>query len=153
MMNNNTIYKNNQMRDAMVGWLQNEPFTFAFTANFNRPTNFVAAKKALDDWQRIVDRKVLGRKWNEATAEQRLFWVAFPEHPNSNLHYHMLVRAPVNPLKAQRVATKAWELVVPSCNLWASALEDDDDISRFASYATKDLWNGVGITNFVISDS
>ena len=124
MMVNNTIHKNKQMRDAMVEWLQNEPFNFAFTANFNRPTNFVAAKKVFERWQRIVDRKVLGRKWQEAPTEQRLFWIAFPEHPASNLHYHMLVRAPVNPLKAQRVAAKAWELVVRSGGLWASALDE-----------------------------
>lgn len=154
MMGINTIYKNKRMRDAMVEWLQNEPFNFAFTANFNRTTNFVAAKKLLDQWQRRVDGKLLGkRKWKEAPKEHRLFWIAFPEHPNTNLHYHLLVRAPVNPLKVPQVATKVWKKIVPSGELWASALEEDDDIRQFASYATKDLWNGVGITNFIISDS
>ena len=151
-MNNNTITQNNNIRNELLKWLQCVPFNFAFTFNFNRPTSFAAAKKDLEAWQRNVDRKVLGRNWKTAPTEQRLFCIGFPEHPSSNLHYHALISAPENPLKVQRVATKMWKFVVPSGDLWVSPLEAESDIRRVAGYATKELWNGVGIENLYISD-
>lgn len=140
------------MKNALQEWMARGDYNFAATANFNRHTNLTAAKKSLKAWQCNVDKKILGRKWKAAPENDRIFFLAFPEHQASNLHFHMLLRAPVNPLKTQRMATKIWNLVVPSGGMWISALNDIGDLSRVATYATKDLWDGVGIEDFIVSD-
>ena len=148
----NTIDKNNKLCQALVEWLEQGDFNFFATVNFNRPTTVAGATKSLNEWARLIDRKILRRRVKDAPASDRLFFVGVPEHPNSNLHYHLLLNAPVNPLKAQRIATKYWRLVVPSGELWMPTIGDADDKSRIAKYATKDCWNGFGIKDFIVSD-
>ena len=148
----NTIDKNIKMRQALFEWLEQGDFNFFGTANFNRQTTVAGATKSLNEWKRLVDRKILRRRVKDAPASDRLFFVAVPEHPNTNLHYHLLLHAPVNPLKTQRIATKYWQLVVPSGDLWMPAIGDADDISRIAFYAVKDCWKGFGIDDFIVSD-
>jgi len=152
MIFTNTIYKNIKIRQALVEWLEQADFNFFGTANFNCQTTVAGATKLFNEWARLVDRKILRRRVKDAPASDRLFFVAVPEHPNSNLHYHLLLRTPVNPLKAQRIATKYWRLVVPPGELWMPAIGNADDKSRIANYATKDCWNGFGIEDFIVSD-
>jgi len=151
MIYTNTIHNNNKMRKALQGWLAQGDFNFAATANFNRTTSLHAAGNMLATWQRNVDRGVLGRGWKKKPATDRIFFVAIPEHLNSNLHFHMLLRAPINPIKAQQKAAAEWRFLVPSGGMWISALNDIGDLSRVATYATKDLWNGIGIEGFIVS--
>ena len=152
MVHYDTIYNNNRLRESLQEWLCEGDYNFAATANFNCHTNLATAKKLLETWQRNVNRKVLGRKWKQAPEDDRLFFIAIPEHQASNLHFHMVLRAPVNSLKAQRIAAKMWRFVVPSGGMWISALDNISDLSRVAAYATKDLWMGKGIEGFIVSE-
>lgn len=137
--------------EAWVEWLSSDNYDFAFTVNFNRETTLIGAERKLRQWARSIDRKVLGRRWNNANPEKRVKVIGFPEHPNSNLHYHLLVHTPVNPLKAQRLAVSEWKRLVKSGDLWASALGSQEDVRGFAKYAAKDAaWNGVGVDHAVI---
>lgn len=141
------------MLEAWVEWLSSEQFDFAFTANFNRETTLLGAERQLRKWAQNIDRKVLGRKWRNAKAEERVKIIGFPEHPDSNLHYHLVVNAPVNPLKVQKIAVAEWQRLVKSGDLWASALGSPTDVRGFVEYAVKDAaWNGVGLDHAVIID-
>lgn len=138
---------------AWVEWLSSENFhfNFAFTANFNRETTLAGAERTLRDWVRSIDRKVLRRRWKNATPEERVTVIGFPEHPNSNLHYHLLVHTPVNPLKAQKLAATEWQRLVKSGDLWGSVLASANDAHVFAKYAAKDAaWNGIGLNHAVV---
>jgi len=152
----NTLDNNNKMRKALQGWIAGGDYNFAATANFNRTTTLDAANKKLVQWQCMVNKKILGRGWQNAAATDRLFYIAIPEHQASNLHYHMVIRIPVMlpkyMLKAQRRMAKLWQVAVPSGAMWISALDDIGDLARVATYATKDLWDGKGIDGFIVSD-
>ena len=139
------------LKDAWVDWLASTDFDFAFTANFNRETTLASAERVLRRWGRDINRKVLGRRWRFAKRHERLLVIGFPEHPDTNLHYHLLVRAPTNPLKVQQLAVAEWNRRVPSGELWTSPLPDAGDVHRFARYALKDAsWNGIGFDAAVI---
>lgn len=154
MIFRNTIHKNKEMRKAFHDWLKQGDLNFNFfgTANFNRPTSIVAGRQSLMEWARLVNRKILRRRVFDAPKSDRIFFVAIPEHPTSNLHFHLLLRAPVNPLKTQRLATKVWRMVVSSGELWMPPISDTGDLCRISKYITKDCWDGFGIEDFIISD-
>ena len=141
------------MRNELQEWITQGDYNFAATANFNRHIRLSEATRLLKSWQCNLDRKVIGKNWKKRPTEDRIFFTAFSEHEASNLHFHMMLRLPVNSLKAQRLAVKLWQFIVPSGSMWISTLSNDiDDRKQVVNYATKDLWNGIGIENFIVSD-
>lgn len=148
----NTIHNNIKMCQALRDWLERRDFNFFITANFNRRTSFTAGRKALGKWQDYMNGAILGNGWRQNPVDKHLFYVAIPEHPKSNLHYHMLLKAPVNPQKFLRLANDKWQRIISNGDLHIAALDSADDIRRVAKYSTKDLWNGVGLDELIVSE-
>src|SRR5690349_3967746 len=104
--------KRREFRDAWRSFLTEHSFDLHVTLMFNRPTTLEGARKDLKAWLARLDEHWLGRAWSRRPSEERTFAIAFVEHPESNLHLHVLVRIPpsvsLSPRKT-RVMAKAWK--------------------------------------------
>lgn len=142
------------MRVALNEWLTQEDFRFNFycTANFNCPTNTVTARTNLNKLAYRTNCKILKRSMEYSIPSERILFIAIPEHPDSNLHYHMVMRAPVMPFRAIKIAKKQWKKIVPAGELWTDMIADRDELECITRYITKDCWKGAGVEDFIISE-
>lgn len=147
-------------------WLESLKPTHFITFNFNTDVTLISARRALKRFHAKLDRALHGRRFHLLSSEERTFFVAFPEHVNSNLHYHALLRT--NSYDFSLMAPKIWKQVVPSGDLhnatddvsgttlieaWADGLAPApmrcSDVQTVADYVTKDAFQHY--EHFVIS--
>lgn len=57
----------------------------------HRPMTVDESRLLLRKWDGWMNRQILGRRWNNK-EHLHCEWVAFPEHVNSNPHWHLLWR-------------------------------------------------------------
>jgi len=86
-----TIAENRRIRRAMNELLRDMEAEYFVTANFNMGTSYEAARKTLKGWHARLDRKLLGGSWCRKAQDERTQYVAFAEHLDSNLHWHLLL--------------------------------------------------------------
>ena len=120
------------------------------TLNFNRDTNYEAARKALKAWHAFVDKALLGGSWSRKARNERTFFIACVEHLDSNIHWHVMLRLceGANTQRFEAVAEQCWEKLVKSGSLKMWHLETDLEEAR---YTVKDLWRQKAIELFVLS--
>lgn len=137
------------IRNMIVG----QGADYFVTAVFNRDTNFIAARNNLRDWHARIDRHLLGKHWCKKGEVERTFFWAFPEHPDSNLHYHLMVKLsdPVKREMFETIADACWQEIVSSGDMKVDYLETASDLVQMADYSTKDLGRGDLIENYIIS--
>lgn len=131
-------------------WLEQRQFNYFVTANFNSDTLYESSRTALRDWHAFLDRKLLGPGWSKMSAGRRTSFIAFVEHPESNLHFHMMLQTS-SPQGFPHIAEGIWEKLVPAGSLDVRFLKTDEDKNRAAVYATKDLWKFDAINKFILS--
>ena len=91
-INWNSSSKNKEMRCAVREMIMEQGADHFVTAVFNRETTFAGARESLKKWHALVDGCLLGSRWQKKPAHERTFFMAFAEHPDSNLHYHLMLR-------------------------------------------------------------
>lgn len=122
------------------------------TINFNRRTNLRRAYKQLREFHKMIDKDFLGRRFYLLPKEERTFFIAMPEHLNSNFHYHLLLRPP--PEKELHFLFNAWfylKKIVPSATIKISRLKTNDDVRKTSFYSCKDAIYVENYDNFIIS--
>jgi len=148
-----------EYRKGMVELLNQQDFDFFVTLNLNQPnTNIKSGNEKLKKFHAYLDRALLGKYWHRKPYDDRTLFLAFPEHIESNLHYHLMVKL-MDGKKMDFIveAPKAWEKVMPSGSIEIGNREDDltlnSDVDRIktAWYATKNIWNDNCRENFIIS--
>lgn len=149
--------KRKELQRAFRNFLTDLNLPFFMTINFNvnnrpKPLSPEEAKKILNKFHRNLDRRLLGRKFYRVARNRRTFFVAMPEHLNSNLHYHLLVRIPPIP-EYIFLSAAAYELyqLVPSATLQLTKLASKTDVRMTSFYSCKDLIQEATFENFVIS--
>lgn len=127
--------------------------THFITANFNRDTNWQAARQCLKRWHARIDRKLLGKHWSTRGRTARTLFISFGERPDTNLHWHMLLRlgSGADRAKFEAIAGEEWQQLVSSGSMKVDALQDFLSVEKTSTYATKDLWRNGHIENFIIS--
>jgi hypothetical protein len=110
--------------------------------------NTETAEKHLRILDAAWNRKLFGKKFFQLPADQRLFYVALPEH-KSNLHYHLLVRVPV-------AVRNSFPAIIPA--LWKRQVQSGtvdvreiDNPKTAVGYALKSLWSDFSRDHFVLS--
>lgn len=104
-----------------------------------------------------VDRGVLGKYWHLKPYEERTLFIAFPEHLESNFHYHLLAKVPADKkIEFLVQARKAWSNLVPSGSIQVGNnndlfLKTELDRIKTLLYATKNIWNEKSLEDFIIS--
>lgn len=129
-----------------------QPTAFA-TAVFNDYASLDRGRNALKHFHREVDRKLLGKHYYRATPAKRTFFLAFPEHLNSNLHYHLPIRPPKGSLeRLLEVAPKIWKKICIKGNLQIELISTERDLRKVSYYVTKDCFMEQNYESFVLSN-
>lgn len=157
------------MRDAIRQWLMTMSFTHFGTFNFNCSTTLESARKKLRHFHACWDNEIFGKRYNRATPEKRLFMCVFPEHINTNTHFHALIRSSIkttgNTPDFRLEAPKLWENIIASGSLYIPevpaeklALMSDESVisgeqlQRIANYITKDTIKQKNYDSFILSN-
>lgn len=150
-----SIAKNKEMQSAVRNMIVDEGAEYFVTAAFNRETNFAGARNSLKDWHARIDRCLLGKRWQKKEERERTFFWAFPEHPDSNLHYQLMVKLsdPAKRQEFENVANACWQATVSSGDMKIEYLQTASDLVRTTNYSTKDLWRSDLIENYIISST
>ena len=145
-----TIAHNKRIRKAMNEMVRDMDADYFVTLNFNRDTNYEAARKALKAWHARVDKALLGGSWSRKVRNERTFFIACVEHLESNIHWHVMLRLGegADTQRFEAVAEQRWEKLVKSGSLKMWHLVTDLDEAR---YTVKDLWRQKAIELFVLS--
>lgn len=120
--------------------------------------NYAMGRTALKRWQSFIDRYFLGRAWSKSRAEDRLFFIAFPElgrkseRYDNNLHYHLLARVPYEPERFKSEAGYWWRKIIPSGQAHCQAIGHTyEDHFKTRDYATKRIMADDAYNQFIIS--
>lgn len=122
------------------------------TLNFNKYLSTNAAYTLLRKFHRELDRTLLKKRFHLLPQDERTFFIAMPEHLNSNFHYHMLMKPPAVEFEyfssaASLVCVKNF----PASSFHISKLNSTNDVRRTSFYSCKDLINQKNYENFVVS--
>ena len=148
-----TIAHNNRIRKSMIEMLRGMNPEYFVTLNFNWDTNYEAARKTLKAWHARLDRELLGGSWSRKPQNERTWFVAFAEHFDSNLHWHMLLGLGdgTDTMRFEEAVDRCWKKLVISGSVDVQHLDTDKDKACTANYVTKDLWQQRAIESFVLS--
>ncbi len=148
-----SIANNKRVRKAMNEMLLDMDPEYFVTVNFNWDTNYEAARKTLKAWHAFVDKALLGGSWSIKAQNERTQFVAFAEHLESNLHWHLLLRLGdgADAARFEAVADRCWKKLVISGSVHLRHLDTEEDKVCKANYGTKDLWQQRAIESFVLS--
>jgi hypothetical protein len=136
---------------SMQRWLSAMGWNYFVTFNFNTHTTLESGRTTMKRFHAKLDRTLYGRNFNTLTVHERTAFIAFPEHVDSNLHYHAMLHTR-NP-DFSSTALKSWSSIIPSgtlhiVNLKESGTTDHINISR---YITKELLKTGRNESFIIS--
>lgn len=145
-----------RLRQAAIEFLMSREFTYFPTFNFNRTTTLEEGRRKIREWHARFDRKLLGSKWSKTPEAERTFFIGFPEHLESNLHYHMLLvpAVPMQPFKFKILANSIWTSpnLVPSGDVHVEPIISEEDQENVARYITKDAVKESHWDKFIISN-
>ena len=129
--------------------LSSYEFDYFVTLSFNDYHSVTVARDKVKAFQARMDRKLLGRKWYKKPTTDRLFFIAFPEHINSNFHYHLLLKFPKCPIEimAKHMIDCMWKDIVPKGSTNTQLIQNDGCIQ----YCLKEQYKSQNYGSFIIS--
>ena len=77
---------------ARVRFLASSHPTHALTLSYNDLVSARRVRSDLDDMHAHLDRRLLGRRFNQMVSERRTWIAAIVERPDTNLHLHLVMR-------------------------------------------------------------
>lgn len=135
-----TIYSRQILRREWHRFLYETSFTRFVTFNFNphEPLSIAQGHKMLAKFGTRINRQLHGQNYHRKPNHDRTWFIAVPEHPDSNLHFHAALFTP-NADNFDAVAVGIWEDdLVPSGQLdFQQKLFDENDRKKIAGYCTK----------------
>jgi len=142
-----------ELKEAVIQLvLSTAPKIFA-TAVFNDYASPERGRLAIKRFHANLDRKLYGKCYHQVSPQKRTFFFAFPENINSNFHFHLLIRPPLNHLeKVIDVAPNIWKKICPSGNLKLSTISSEEDLRKVSFYSTKESFIEKNFEHFIISN-
>lgn len=138
---------------AFRDWLISLDFTVAATVAFNRDSNLHRCRRDLGKFHQYCDKKMLGPNYYKMAQSERTLFIAFPEHFESNLHYHLLVKPAKNRIAHYlEVAPAIWDGICRSGSMEASTIDSSESEIKASRYCCKELWSELHYQNFIISN-
>ena len=132
----NTIGPVLRCRLAVQEMIENFQPNVFITLAFNQDTSLNAAHSALKEFHKRFDKKVLGHKYS-FDPKCRSFYIGVIENPTSNLHFHLVLKIPVNRLGVARDLTdRLWRGVISS---GTTAFKETYDLPGLGRYMAKQL--------------
>lgn len=130
------------MKKEMINWLLKRRFDYFVTLNFNDTYSLDGAEKKLRLFANMLNAKILGRRWYSPKFDgQRVELVAFPEHFDTNTHYHVLLITPRNiPSRIADDITLCWQKVASRGTTDTQQIQDTKALIIKTFYAGKDAY-------------
>ena len=150
-MKNSTSAQPAKLDQSLSQFLCNQHLTHFVTLVFNRyDMTLPSARRKLRHWHGHVDRALLGPNWSQKPSSARTLFYAFPEHIDTNLHFHLLARPAVSTRAVcfENAATVYWSELVRGGSIDIAPITQ---INGVVHYATKDTWRPRNFENFIIS--
>lgn len=92
-----TVTMRVRMAEELADRLKDLEFHYFVTlATNHRPMPEQAMRSVLKDWDAHVNRWLVGPEWHRK-PDERMIWFAFPEKPEINPHWHLVVQLDPNP--------------------------------------------------------
>ncbi len=148
-----TFFENRRLKKAMANFLYELDASYFVTANFNRDTNYAAARRTLSAWHARIDKALLGGSWSRKARNERTFFIACVGHIDSNLHWHLILRLGdgAERQRFEAVAAESWVKLVLGGSMKVDWLATDLDRLKTARYTVEELWQQRAIESFVLS--
>lgn len=144
-----------QIRRALVRLsLHLNPSHF-LTPALNRTERPDVAARMLKELYAAIDRKLFGKNFYKLNSIQRTISINFPEHMESNYHFHSFIHVP----KSKRVKFQfyskyfeaAWRDISKSGNLKIIPIYTLKDACRAVNYSLKENFKFQNYENFIVS--
>ena len=141
------------LRDAFINTYAKEEFDYSATVVFNEPRSIDFVRNRLREWHKRLDRKLVGPNHTNKPNNQRLFFVGCIEHPNTNIHVHMMVKLPSldKAHTFELYAPFLWDKVTVTGDLVCQPITSDIGKLKAIKYMAKDMWQEAAFENFIIS--
>jgi hypothetical protein len=98
-----------------------------------------------------IERKLLGKYFYRKPAKDRIKSICFPEHINSNVHYHCIFSIPKRyHAKFTKIAIKIWLNICKSGHLEILPLITDDQRIGKIDYCHKEIFKLQNYESFVL---
>jgi len=105
-----------KLREAYINWIEDHDFKYFTTLifNFHGYNSLYSVNRSLKRLHAELDSKALGKFWSKKPIDQRLTSMSFLENKDSNMHFHMLWRAPIHEEKLLQELPIIWDKLVPA---------------------------------------
>lgn len=125
------------MRRQYEAWLTEFDPDLFMTLGANRPVSIEMMDRTAREFFNHVHRKGLGPRWSKKPDCDRGHAIGFLEHPLTNTHLHLAVKAP-DPIQDIIVnGGEIWKGILSGGHFYAGRAENPEAIAR---YVTKDFW-------------
>lgn len=135
-----------QLKIGMRALVNSHDWTYCVTIAFNRDgMSLDAGRSTLKNWQCRMNRRMYGQRWMK---KETTFFVAFPEHIGTNLHYHILIKVPnqQNKMRTVLAVEDALKTICPS-----GTYDIQEPTKENIEYAMKDTYKQINFNNFIVS--
>jgi hypothetical protein len=141
-----------ELQAALRSFLVNLDLPLFVTLAFNKSLSIAKAQKLLNELHYEIQKSLWGKKFYRIPAEQRIFFISFPEHIQTNIHYHIMLRVPREyQERFESSAQKALSRVLASADLRIHEPSSTTDAIKAKFYSTKEILNELNYEHFVIS--
>ena len=125
-------------RNGIIKLIRLQGFRYFTTLVFNDyDITREGARHYLKQLHARLDRKALNTNWAKRDPiTERLFSISFIEHPLTNLHFHMLWRAPQHEAMLIEAMPGIWKKLFKSGNVKTLPISN---INKLSWYCTKQL--------------
>jgi hypothetical protein len=112
----------------------------------------ISAPRFFKDYHQRLDRKLFGNTFYLNQLDKRTLFFAFPEHINSNLHFHMPIWVPHREqVKFEIYAQPILHTILPGASIHIARVETLTDQRKISFYSCKEAIFSENFENFVIS--
>ncbi len=150
--NQHSSTNHKELQAALRSFLISLDLPLFVTVAFNKSLSIAKAQKLLNEFHYEIQKLLWGRKFYRIPAEHRIFFIAFPEHIQTNIHYHLMLRVPREYQERFKIsAHEALRRILASADLQIHEPHSQADLIKTKLYSTKDLFNELNYEHFVIS--
>lgn len=135
-----------QLRDGFIEAMHGIEPRLLVTLELKPPTTVERGKPRVEEFLKRVSRASLGKRWYRRPPSARLRAYGFPEHMDSNLHYHLVLGGPERALDAAVLGEPIWKALSPGTHFWARGIENKEGAVR---YVIKNLADPRCLENFI----
>jgi hypothetical protein len=141
-----------QIQISLRDWLVSLQFPVEATVAFNCDNHLHRGRRDLGRFHKLCDKKLLGPNFYKMAESERTLFIAFPEHIDTNLHYHLLIKPAKNRISSYlEHAPAIWEKICRSGSLELTTIDSLEAAIKTSRYCCKTSWEDLHYQNFILS--